>query len=161
MGDTVAGVGLALFGGVGKTCFCVGLCTREGGLECSESREPCAFSIERLQLGFDACSHGDGVEGAQHCPELLQAHFPDTTTLYWRDKQVREIDFILPRQHDEVDVIECKWSSKAFDATALGVFRSHHPKGKNYLLTPSTAPAHAKRFGAHEVMVCNPSALKP
>lgn len=93
--------------------------------------------------------------------EHLQAHFPDTPPLYWRDKQGREIDFVLPRQHDEVDVIECKWSSKAFDGVALGVFRSHYPKGKNYLLTPSTAPSYMKRFGAYEVMVCNPSVVKP
>jgi uncharacterized protein len=93
--------------------------------------------------------------------EHVQAHFPDTPPLYWRDKQGREIDFVLPRQRDEVDVIECKWSSKAFDGGALDVFRSYYPKGKNYLLTPSSAPAHLKRFGSHEVMVCNPSALKP
>ena len=92
--------------------------------------------------------------------EHLQAHFPETPPLYWRDKQGREIDFILPRKRNEVDVIECKWNSKAFDETALGVFRSYYPKGKNYLLTPSSAPAHLKRYGAHEVLVCNPSALK-
>lgn len=93
--------------------------------------------------------------------EHLQAHFPDTQPLYWRDKQGREIDFVLPRGRDAVDVIECKWSSKAFDGAALGVFRTYYPEGKNYLLTPSTAPAHLKRFGTHEVMVCNPSELKP
>jgi predicted AAA+ superfamily ATPase len=92
--------------------------------------------------------------------EHLQAHFPETPPLYWRDKQGREIDFILPRKCNEVDVIECKWNSKAFDGLALGVFRSYYPKGKNYLLTPSSAPAHLKRYGAHEVLVCNPSALK-
>lgn len=92
--------------------------------------------------------------------EHLQAHFPETPPLYWRDKQGREIDFILPRKRNEVDVIECKWNSKAFDGRALGVFRSYYPKGKNYLLTPSSAPAHLKRYGAHEVLVCNPSALK-
>lgn len=92
--------------------------------------------------------------------EHLQAHFPETPPRYWRDKQGREIDFVLPRQRDEVDVIECKWSSKAFDGGALDVFRSYYPKGKNYLLTPSAAPAHLKRFGEHEVLVCNPSALK-
>jgi uncharacterized protein len=93
--------------------------------------------------------------------EHLQAHFPETPPLYWRDKQGREIDFVLPRQRDEVDVIECKWNSKAFDGGALGVFRTYYPKGKNYLLTPSAAPAHLKRWGKHEVLVCNPAALNP
>jgi uncharacterized protein len=92
--------------------------------------------------------------------EHLQAHFPDTPVKYWRDKQGREVDFVLPRQRDEVDVIECKWSSAAFDGGALSVFRSYYPEGHNFLLTPSTAPSHVKRFGLHEVTVCNPSALR-
>lgn len=92
--------------------------------------------------------------------EHLQARFPETAPLYWRDKPGREIDFVLPRQRGEVDVIECKWSARAFDSGALAVFRGYYPKGKNYLVTPSAAPAHLKRFGAHEVMVCNPSELK-
>jgi predicted AAA+ superfamily ATPase len=92
--------------------------------------------------------------------EYLQAHLPDTPPLYWRDKQGRELDFILPRQRDEVDVIECKWSSRSFDASALTVFRGYYPKGRNYLVTPSSAPIHVKHFGAHEVTVCQPSALQ-
>ncbi|MBX7209542.1 MAG: ATP-binding protein [Verrucomicrobiaceae bacterium] len=91
--------------------------------------------------------------------EYLQAHLPDTPARYWRDKQGREIDFVIPRQRDVVDVIECKWSSSAFDGQALGVFRSYYPKGRNYLVTPSQAPAFMKRFGTHEVLVCNPSEL--
>lgn len=93
--------------------------------------------------------------------EHLQAHFPDSAPRYWRDKQGHEIDFVIPRQRDAVDVIECKWSSSAFDSSALTLFRNFYPKGRNYLVTPSMAPAHTKRFGPHEVMVCNPSALKP
>lgn len=91
--------------------------------------------------------------------EHLQAHFPDNPPLYWRDKQGREIDFILPRQRDVVDVIECKWQSNAFDPTALKIFRSSYPNGRNYLITP----AHkilVKRFGEHEVTISNPSGLK-
>ncbi|GDY20626.1 ATPase [Verrucomicrobiota bacterium] len=93
--------------------------------------------------------------------EHLQAHFPDTPPLYWRDKQGHEIDFVIPRQRDAVDVVECKWNSSAFDSSSLTVFRSFYPKGRNYLVAPSMAPAHTKRFGSHEVMVCNPSALNP
>jgi hypothetical protein len=35
------------------------------------------------------------------------------------------------------------------------------PKGRNYLITPSAAPPHGQRFGSLEVMVCNPSGLRP
>jgi len=92
--------------------------------------------------------------------EHLQAHFPDTPVRYWRDKQGREVDFVMARGRDEVDVIECKWDSAAFDRTALDVFRSHYPRGRNYLVSPSAAPGYAKRFGSHEVRICTPSEIE-
>ncbi len=60
--------------------------------------------------------------------EHVQAHFPDTPVRYWRDKQGRELDFVLARGRDAVDVIECKWNIDAFDRTALDVFRGFYPK---------------------------------
>ena len=77
--------------------------------------------------------------------EHLQAHFPDTPPRYWRDKLGHEIDFVLLRRRDAVDAIECKWDPKAFDGAALKLFRSHYPKGHNYLVTPSGEPAYNKR----------------
>ena len=91
--------------------------------------------------------------------EHLQAHFPDTPVRYWRDKQGRAVDFVMARGRDEVDVIECKWNSAAFDRAALDVFRSHYPKGRNYLVSPSGASGHTKQFGSHEVRVCTPSEI--
>ena len=91
--------------------------------------------------------------------EHLQAHFPDQPVRYWRDKQGHEVDFVMARGRDEVDVIECKWNSAAFDSAALAIFRSHYPKGRNYLVSPSGTPGYTKRFGSHEVRVCNPSEI--
>jgi hypothetical protein len=91
--------------------------------------------------------------------EHLQAHVPDAPVCYWRDKQGRELDFVLVHRRDEVDVVECKWNSDAFDSTALNVFRSYYPGGRNYLVTPSGAPAYTKRFGKREVRVCTPDEL--
>ena len=93
--------------------------------------------------------------------EHLQAHFPDTPVRYWRDKQGREVDFVLAHRRDEVDAIECKWNSAAFDSGALEIFRSYYPKGRNFLVSPSGAPAYTKRFGSQEVLVCTPSELLP
>ncbi len=110
--------------------------------------------------GWDPLRHEDhGLLWEHLVLEFLQAHFPDTPPLYWRDKKGHEIDFVLPRGRDDVDVIECKWSPSAFDATALAVFRKYYPKGRNYLVTPSTVPPYGKRFGPHEVTLCNPSGL--
>ncbi len=93
--------------------------------------------------------------------EHLQARFPDTPVRCWRDKQGREVDFVLAHGRDEVDAIECTWNSAAFDSAALAVFRSYYPKGRNYLVTPSGAPAYTKRFGKLEVRVRTPTELRP
>lgn len=91
--------------------------------------------------------------------EHLQAKFPDTPVCYWRDKQGREVDFVLAQRRDRVDAIECKWNPDAFDASALKQFRSYYPAGRNYLLTPSGDPAYTRRFGELEVRVCTPTEL--
>jgi hypothetical protein len=92
--------------------------------------------------------------------EHLQAHFPDVALHYWRDKAGREVDFVLARGRDQVDVIECKWSSDAFSSDALEAFRSYYPQGRNYLVCPLGSKGYTKRFGTHEVRVCAPTELK-
>jgi predicted AAA+ superfamily ATPase len=89
--------------------------------------------------------------------EHLQAHFANTPICYWRDKQGHEVDFVLVRSRDAVDVVECKWDPLAFDSRSLAVFRSYYPAGRNYLVTPSGNPAYIKRFGELEVQVCTPT----
>jgi predicted AAA+ superfamily ATPase len=91
--------------------------------------------------------------------EHLQAHFPDSPARYWRDKAGREVDFVLVRGRDLVDAVECKWDATAFDASSLKVFRSHHPKGRNCLVTPLDGPAYAKRLGELVVTVCSPDRI--
>ncbi|MBN2508498.1 MAG: ATP-binding protein [Verrucomicrobia bacterium] len=86
--------------------------------------------------------------------EHLQAHWPDPPAQYWRDKAGHEIDFVLPRGREAVDVIECKWNPAGFDPTALALFRSYYPKGRNWLVTPLEGTAYRKRFGNLEVTVC-------
>jgi len=91
--------------------------------------------------------------------EHLQAHFPDTTIRYWRDKTGREVDFVLAHRRDEVDTIECKWDPRSFDSTALRVFRGYYPKGNNYLVCPSSVPPYLKQAGDLEVKVCDPAGI--
>jgi hypothetical protein len=91
--------------------------------------------------------------------EHLQAHFPDLSVRYWRDRAGREVDFVLVHRRDEVDAIECKWDPGTFDSTALRVFRSYYPKGRNFLVTPSGDPPYTRRYGHLESMVCTPSEL--
>lgn len=111
--------------------------------------------------GWDPLRQDDfGILWEHFVLEHLQSHFPETPVQYWRDKAGREVDFILPRRRDAVDTIECKWDARAFDSSALQVFRSHYPKGRNFLVTPSADQVYTKRFGELEVTVCTPSALQ-
>jgi len=91
--------------------------------------------------------------------EHLQAHVPDLPIRYWRNKAGREVDFVLVRPRNQVDAIECTWDPSEFDPTSLKVFRSHYPRGKNYLVTPQDGRAYARRLGTIEVAVCNPEGI--
>ena len=91
--------------------------------------------------------------------EHLQAHFPYTPACYWRDKQGREVDFVLARGRDAVDAVECKWDANAFDSSALNLFRTYYPQGRNYLVTPSAGTAYTKHYGNLEVRICSPAGL--
>jgi predicted AAA+ superfamily ATPase len=91
--------------------------------------------------------------------EYLQAHLPDIPIRYWRDKSGREVDFVIARGRENVDAIECKWESKALDPAALHAFRSLHPTGRNFLVSPSASPPYLKKSGGLEIIVCSPDGL--
>jgi len=52
---------------------------------------------------------------------------------FWRDKQQREVDFVVPHGRDAVDAIECKWNPEAFETRGLAAFREQYSKGKTTL----------------------------
>jgi len=112
--------------------------------------------------GWDPPRHEDFGSLWEHLVlEHLQAHFPDTPVRYWRDKAGHEVDFVLPHRRDEVDAIECKWDPDTLDRTAMQVFRTYYPKGRNYLVTPSGDPAYTRRYGKLEVRIGTPSEIRP
>jgi predicted AAA+ superfamily ATPase len=91
--------------------------------------------------------------------EYLQAHLYNQTLQYWRDADGREIDFVMVRNRDEVDAIECKWNPDQFNADALKIFRSFYSRGKNYLICPVSAPGYMKRVSGMDIHICNPEGL--
>jgi hypothetical protein len=111
--------------------------------------------------GWDPLRHEDlGVLWEHLVLEHLQAHFPDTPVRYWRDKAGHEVDLVLAHRRDQVDAIECKWDTGKFSSASLERFRQSYPNGRNYLVSPSGAPAYTKRYGPLEVRVCTPSELR-
>ena len=104
--------------------------------------------------GWDPLRPGDfGVLWEHLMLEDLQARLPDVRVCYWRDKAGHEVDFVLARARGEVDAIECKWDPRTFDASSLEIFRSHYPKGRNYLMTPHDGPPYVKRARKLEITV--------
>ena len=92
--------------------------------------------------------------------EFLQAHAHPWKIQYWRDAAGRELDFVIQRSRDEIDVIECKWDPTRFDPTSLKLFRSYYPSGNNYLLSPLSVDGYLKQAGELHVHVCNPNGWK-
>ena len=88
--------------------------------------------------------------------EYLQAHAHEWRIQYWRDAAGREIDFVIARNREEIDTIECKWNPVQFDPTAVKLFRSYYPHGNNYLLSPLSVPGYAKKVSDLDIYVCNP-----
>lgn len=91
--------------------------------------------------------------------EHLQAHLPDLPAQYWRDKIGREVDFVIVRNRDQVDAIECKWNPSEFDAAGIKAFRARYPAGNNYLVCPLSVPSYPKLIGELELCVCDPAGL--
>lgn len=62
---------------------------------------------------------------------------------YWRDKQKREVDFIVtPLRGSSSLAIECKWREQDLKAENLVAFRNIHPHGKNILVAANVSTAH-------------------
>lgn len=79
---------------------------------------------------------------------------------FWRDKQQREVDFVVPRSRDAVDAIECKWRPQAFETRGLKAFRDQYPKGKNYVVSPLNGPAYEGVRDGLKVRFMSPGELR-
>ena len=78
---------------------------------------------------------------------------------FWRDKQQREVDFVLPRRRDEVDAVECKWRAAAFEPRGLRAFRAIYPKGKNFVVAPIEGAPYERAVDGIRVSFLSPADL--
>jgi predicted AAA+ superfamily ATPase len=88
------------------------------------------------------------LESLQACERVHQIHF-------WRTKQQREVDFVVPHGTRSVDAIECKWNADEFSPVNLVAFRQGHPAGDNWLVCGATTRARTRGFGELSVRVVN------
>jgi len=89
--------------------------------------------------------------------EFIQAQGDEPKVQYWRDTAGHEVDFVMPRGRDAVDLIECKWNPEELDPSAARTFRLYYSRGSNYLISPMTGRGYKKRLGGLEFLVCGPN----
>ncbi|HEY9113718.1 MAG TPA: DUF4143 domain-containing protein [Bacteroidales bacterium] len=68
--------------------------------------------------------------------DMLRSHIPENQLFYWRDKSNREIDFVIKRPGNSVDIIECKVNPDHLSLKPIIIFREIYPNGNNYCYSP-------------------------
>ncbi|MGH8247035.1 MAG: DUF4143 domain-containing protein, partial [Gammaproteobacteria bacterium] len=79
---------------------------------------------------------------------------------FWRDKQQREVDFVLPRGRDRVDAIECKWRADAFETRNLSAFRALYLRGRNFVVSPTPGPGYQRTMNGFQIEFVSPAELR-
>ena len=124
--------------------------------------------VYAFDTGFVAWAHG-WTELRPSERGLLWEHLvldtlstlPDSPKVqFWRDKQQREIDFVVPGGRDTVDTVECKWSVDGFDSKNLAVFRAAYPRGRNFLVAPIEGGPYERSWGGFRVRVLHARDLR-
>jgi len=121
-----------------------------------------------FDTGFVAHARGWETLRPEDCGQLwehlvldtLKSLRPAPRVHFWRDKQQREVDFVLPRARGACDAIECKWRASSFDPKSLAVFRSQYPAGRNFVVTSDTRESYIRRIGHLPVRFVNISELR-
>jgi predicted AAA+ superfamily ATPase len=76
---------------------------------------------------------------------------PLDPVMFWRDKQQREVDFVLPRGRRRVDIVECKWTVDSFESRGMTAFRENYPQGRNLVVSPEVTKSFVRRYKQLEV----------
>jgi hypothetical protein len=53
-----------------------------------------------------------------------------------------------------------KWQAAGFDVKSLGVFRTHYPKGRNFVVTPDTREPYVRKIGDLSVQFAHLAGLR-
>ena len=86
--------------------------------------------------------------------DALRFRCADEDIFYWQDKSRREVDFVIRRERDRLDVVECKINPGKFNPVAVDAFRSLYPKGDNYIVSPVVKQPYRVRRGNRVFTIC-------
>jgi len=89
------------------------------------------------EKGWDSIRDDDrGLLWEHLVLDTLRFHFADENIYYWQDKSRREIDFVLRRKRDRIDIIECKINPDKLNVAPFLAFRKLYPTGQNMVVSP-------------------------
>lgn len=101
-----------------------------------------------FEKGWDSIRNDDrGLLWEHLVLDSLRFHYADEDIFYWQDKSQREIDFVIRRGRERVDVVECKINPDKLDATPVETFRALYPDGNNYVVSPAVKSPTPLRRG--------------
>ncbi len=110
-----------------------------------------------FEKGWDSIRDDDrGLLWEHLVLDTLRFRFADEDIFYWQDKSFREVDFVIRRGRDRVDVMECKINPNKLDAKPVEVFRGIYPIGENYVVSPAVKKPYQIRRGDLVFTVCTP-----
>ena len=86
--------------------------------------------------------------------DALRFRDADEDIFYWQDKSRREVDFVVRRERDRVDVVECKINPGKLNTAAIETFRGLYPNGDDYIVSPVVNKPYRARLGGRVFTIC-------
>ncbi len=91
--------------------------------------------------------------------DTLRGLFSEGNIFYWKDKAGREVDFVIRRERNRVDLVECKINPDNLKGSAISAFRALYPEGRNFIVSPAAKRHYTTRRGDLTATVCDTSDL--
>ncbi len=108
-----------------------------------------------FEKGWDSIRDDDrGLLWEHLVLDALRFRYADTDIFYWQDKSRREVDFVIRRNRNRVDLVACKINPDKLNAPAMDAFRRLYPAGDNYVVSPAVKKPYQIRRGDHVFTVC-------
>ena len=108
-----------------------------------------------FEKGWDSVRDDDrGLLWEHLVLDALRFRYPDEDLFYWQDKSRREVDFVVRRGSDRVDVVECKMNPDRLNTTAIETFRDLYPEGDDFIVSPTVKSPYRIRRGGRVMTVC-------
>lgn len=105
--------------------------------------------------GWDSIREDDrGILWEHLVLDYLRAGLDPGRLYFWRDKSDREVDFVIRRPRETVDVVECKINPDRLDIASLQSFRAIYSKGMNYVVSPLVKMPYTRELKDLRISFC-------